>query len=90
MSAVTYFVVLPFARTEDGDLYADEAIEVPTEGAARRRAEAALELREARSQRFNRVLAEVAGNERLFRTARTYSSSVPRPCSWTTSRHSIR
>jgi len=37
---------------------------------ARRRAEAALELREARSQRFNRVLAEVAGNERLFRTAR--------------------
>ena len=37
---------------------------------ARRRAEAALELREARSQRFNRVLAELAGDDRLFRIER--------------------
>jgi PAS domain S-box-containing protein len=37
---------------------------------AQRRAEVALELREARSQRFNRVLAELAGDDRLFRIER--------------------
>jgi len=37
---------------------------------ARRRTEIALELREARSQQFNRVLAELAGDDRLFRIER--------------------
>jgi hypothetical protein len=39
MATVTYFVVLPFFRTTDGDLVADEAIEVPNAGAAKRQAE---------------------------------------------------
>jgi hypothetical protein len=39
MANLTYFVVLPFFRTPDGDLVADEAIEVPNAGAAKRQAE---------------------------------------------------
>jgi hypothetical protein len=39
MATLTYFVVLPFFRSEDGDLMADEAIEVPNAGAAKRQAE---------------------------------------------------
>ncbi len=38
-STVTYYVVLPFSRAE-GDLVVGEAMEMPNEGAARRRAEA--------------------------------------------------
>jgi hypothetical protein len=36
---ITYFVVLPFFRTADGALMADEPIEVPSAAAARRQAE---------------------------------------------------
>ena len=39
MSTITYYVVLPFFRTEEGDLVADEPIQVPNAGAARRQAE---------------------------------------------------
>ncbi len=39
MASVTYFVVLPFFRTSEGDLVADEAIEAPSANAARGQAE---------------------------------------------------
>ena len=39
MFTITYYVVLPFFRTEEGDLVADEPIQVPNAGAARRQAE---------------------------------------------------
>ena len=39
MATVTYFVVLPFFRTVDGDLVADEAIEAPDANTARVQAE---------------------------------------------------
>ncbi len=39
MATLTYYVVLPFFRTAEGDLLADEPIEVPNAGAARRQAE---------------------------------------------------
>jgi hypothetical protein len=40
MSAITYYVVVPFIRDEDGNLYADEAIECPSSTAAAARARA--------------------------------------------------
>ena len=39
MTSLTYYVVLPFFRTADGDLIADEPIEVPNAGVARRQAQ---------------------------------------------------
>ena len=39
MTTLTYYVVLPFFRTADGDLVADEAIEAPDANAARTQAE---------------------------------------------------
>jgi hypothetical protein len=39
MGSITYFVVLPFFRTADGELLADESIEVQSAGSARRQAE---------------------------------------------------
>ena len=39
MATATYFVVLPFFRTVDGDLVADEAIEAPDANTARVQAE---------------------------------------------------
>ena len=38
MSSITYFVALPFIRTEDGALVAGEAVERPNEHAAIREA----------------------------------------------------
>jgi hypothetical protein len=38
MPNITYYVVLPFIRGTDGDLIAIEAVETPTESAAKRRA----------------------------------------------------
>lgn len=42
MAKVTYYVVLPFLRNEDGDLAPGEAMEVPSAASARSRAAAAL------------------------------------------------
>ena len=39
MTALTYYVVLPFFRTTNGDLLADEPIEVSDPSRARRQAE---------------------------------------------------
>ena len=39
MARVTYYVVLPFFRTLDGEVLADEPIEVPAADRARRQAE---------------------------------------------------
>ena len=36
--SVTYYVAIPFVRTEDGDLAPGEAVEVQSEGAAKSRA----------------------------------------------------
>jgi hypothetical protein len=54
MASVTYFVALPFVRTEDGDLVAGEAQERPTADAA---------IREAR-----RMAATAAGAVAFCRT----------------------
>lgn len=40
MPSVTYYVVLPFIRSSDGDLIAVEAVEAQSEGQAKRRAAA--------------------------------------------------
>ncbi|MFO1117712.1 MAG: hypothetical protein U1E28_18680 [Beijerinckiaceae bacterium] len=40
MGNVTYFVVLPLVRNEDGDLVAEEGQEAPTAAAAQLRAQA--------------------------------------------------
>lgn len=40
MAIVTYFVVLPIVRNEDGDLVAEDGQEAPTAFAAQRRAQA--------------------------------------------------
>lgn len=40
MGHVTYFVVLPIVRNEDGDLVAEEGQEAPSACAAQRRAQA--------------------------------------------------
>ncbi len=40
MTAVTYHVVVPFDRNEDGELVPGEAAEAPSADAARRRAQA--------------------------------------------------
>lgn len=40
MGNVTYFVVLPLVRNEEGDLVAEEGQEAPTAAAAQRRAQA--------------------------------------------------
>ncbi len=42
MANVTYFVVLPFVRDEDGELIAEEGIEAQTVIPAQRRAQAML------------------------------------------------
>lgn len=42
MANVTYYVVLPFVRDEDGELVAEEGQEAPTAFAAQRRAQAML------------------------------------------------
>ncbi len=39
--AITYYVVVPFGRTEDGDLVPLEPMEAPNGESARRRAQAA-------------------------------------------------
>ena len=39
--AITYYVVVPFGRTEDGDLVPLEPMEAPNGESARRRARAA-------------------------------------------------
>lgn len=39
MANMTYYVAMPFSRSEDGDLTAGEAIECPSHTAATRRAE---------------------------------------------------
>ena len=39
MATLTYYVILPFFRTADGDLVAHEPMEVPNAGAAQRQAE---------------------------------------------------
>lgn len=36
--SVTYYVAIPFVRSEDRDLVPGEAVEVPSEGAAKNRA----------------------------------------------------
>lgn len=38
MAGVTYYVVLPFVRDDEGELIAEEGIEAPTAFAAQRRA----------------------------------------------------
>lgn len=40
MADVTYYVVLPFVRDEDGELVAEEGVEAPSAYAAQRRAQA--------------------------------------------------
>jgi len=40
MPRVTYYVILPFIRTPDGDLLAIEAVEAPSISSARYRAQA--------------------------------------------------
>lgn len=42
MGSVTYFVVLPFIRDEDGELVAEEGVEAPNAFSAQRRAQAIL------------------------------------------------
>lgn len=42
MADVTYYVVLPFVRDEDGELVAEEGIEAPSAYSAQRRAQAML------------------------------------------------
>ena len=38
MAGVTYYVVLPFVRDDEGELIAEEGVEAPTAFAAQRRA----------------------------------------------------
>jgi hypothetical protein len=42
MADVTYYVVLPFIRNEDGELVAEEGVEAPSAFSAQRRAQAML------------------------------------------------
>jgi hypothetical protein len=42
MADVTYYVVLPFVRDEDGELVAEEGVEAPSAFSAQRRAQAML------------------------------------------------
>lgn len=42
MASVTYYVVLPFVRDEDGELVAEEGIEAQSAFAAQRRAQATI------------------------------------------------
>lgn len=42
MASVTYYVVLPFVRDEDGELVAEEGIEAQSAFSAQRRAQAML------------------------------------------------
>lgn len=42
MADVTYYVVLPFVRDEDGELIAEEGVEAPSAFSAQRRAQTML------------------------------------------------
>lgn len=42
MADVTYYVVLPFVRDEDGELVAEEGVEAPSAFSAQRRAQGML------------------------------------------------
>ena len=42
MASVTYFVVLPFIRDDEGELIAEEGVEAPSAFSAQRRAQAML------------------------------------------------
>ena len=54
MPAVTYYVALPYVRTEDGDLVAGEPKEMPSADAARREA-ASMALGTAGAVAFSRT-----------------------------------